>query len=171
MIKWSKTPSPPAMPIQITFNGADVNVSKIRDALTQLYGDHPVVRKVLRIVRGGTIPWLAGGMAAVDWSDPKMMDHFHVTCDLVDGRIMVPNDLLDLEDVNGRVSIAKGRLSAHRVSARLGNTSAKKGASTMWDLPDFLQTCSLFFRSTNIYQESCPTLVKTILFITVSTPR
>lgn len=127
-LEWAKTPSPGTLPIQIDFNGADVNVSQIRDALMQLYGDHPAVRKVLSIVRGGTIPWLAGGVAAVDWSDRKMMDHFHVSCDLVNGHIVVPNDLFDLENVNGRILIAKGKLSAQHVSARFGNTSAEKGA-------------------------------------------
>lgn len=127
-IKWSEAPLPPAMPFQITFTGVDVDVSQIREALMQLHGDHPVVRKVLNIVRGGTIPWLTGGVAAVNWSDGNMMDHFRVECDLEDGHILVPKDLLDLKDVNGRVLIAKGRLSAHGVSARFGNTSAKNGA-------------------------------------------
>jgi hypothetical protein len=127
-INWSKTPLPPAMPIQISFNGAEVDVPQIRSALMQLYGDHPVVRKVLDIVRGGTVPWLTGSVAAVDWSDRKMMDRLRVEFDLVDGHIRIPKDLLDLKDVNGRVLIAKGRLLAHGASARLGNSSAKKGA-------------------------------------------
>ncbi len=130
-LSWARQRSTAGAPIRISLKGADLEIAPIRDRLLRLFGGHPVVKRVLDIVRGGRVPHATLGVSASDWLELKKMKDLRVEADLTGGRIAVPHDLFDLEEVNGHVAIAEGRLTATGLSGRQGHTSASHGELTI----------------------------------------
>ncbi len=128
---WTNAPTLARPSIQISLNGADLEISPIRDFMLNFWGDQPEVAQVLDIVREGQIPSVTLQVSAPDWQVLTEMQTLKVDGVLTGGRIVVPDDLFDLAQVSGRVMIADGRLTASGLSARQGNASASNGALVM----------------------------------------
>ncbi len=128
---WHKAPSRATPPIQLSLHGADLQVAPIRKALLDLFHDQPAVVDVLDIVRDGLVPSVTARLSAPTWPALADMDRLRVEGRLTEGRIVVPGNLFDLEQVRGRVVIENGRLAATGVEARQGNTVARHGGLTL----------------------------------------
>jgi hypothetical protein len=120
-----QSPRPPRLGLALTARA--VNLSAVRQALQDLVGDHPVVRRVLSIVRGGRLSEARWDAAGNTWRELFGWENFRVRTQLVDGRVFVPKPGLDLSDVSGQVSIAQGRLTGSGLQARLGDSSGRDG--------------------------------------------
>ncbi|MFZ2041004.1 MAG: hypothetical protein WAV08_09935, partial [Desulfobacterales bacterium] len=121
----NQSPHPPWLGLALTAHA--VNLSAVRQALQDLVGDHPVLRRVLTIVRGGRLSEARWDAAGNTWRELFGWENFRVRAQLVDGRVFVPKPGLDLSDVSGQVSIAQGRLTGSGLQARLGNSSGSGG--------------------------------------------
>lgn len=128
---WTKDRSMAHPPIQISLKGANLEIPSIRDSLLKVFGGQPVVERVLGIVREGRVPAVTFEVSAADWPELKGMKHLRAAGYLTGGRIVVPNDLFDLEHVSGHVTITGGRLAAHGISARQGSAVVSQGELTM----------------------------------------
>lgn len=124
---WNRDRSLGHAPIQFFLKGSDLEISPIRERLLTLFKGQSGLEKVLDIVRAGKIPALALKLSASDWMELKGMRHLHAEGDLTGGRIVVPNDLFDLEQVSGHLVVAGGRLTADGISARQGDAFANQG--------------------------------------------
>ncbi|MEJ2158692.1 MAG: AsmA-like C-terminal region-containing protein [Desulfobacteraceae bacterium] len=124
---WNRDRSLGHAPIQFFLKGSDLEISPIRDRLLTLFKGQSKLEQVLDIVREGKIPALALKLSASDWMELKGMQHLHAEGDLTGGRIVVPNDLFDLEQVSGHLVVAGGRLTADGISARQGDAFANQG--------------------------------------------
>lgn len=118
-------------PIQLFIKGTGLEIYPIRERLLKLFRGQPVLERVLDIVREGKIPALAVTVSAHDWQELKRLRHLHAEGELAGGRIVVPSDLFDLEQVSGHLVIAGGRLTAEGVSARQGGAFASRGELTL----------------------------------------
>jgi hypothetical protein len=120
--------APQAPRLGLALSGREVDLSAVRQALKDLLGDHPVVRRVLAIVRGGRLPEAQWDASGNTWRELFGWENFRARTRLADGRVFVPKPGLDLNDVAGEVVIAQGRLTGSGLQARLGNSSGRDGA-------------------------------------------
>ena len=132
---WPADASPLQEAIRFTLNGGDLDLSRIREAMLQLAGDAPPVHNLFGIVRGGQVSDLRASFALSDWRGTGFADSFQLGCQLKDGRISIPLNLLDMQEVSGNVMLTHGRLAADHIMARFENTHARNGTLTLglWD--------------------------------------
>jgi hypothetical protein len=124
---WSGDALSSWIPSEVRLTSVELDVAPVRAAALELAGDLKTVRDLFDIIRDGRIPELdvrishAGKEATGAGADVGLRGR------LVGGRIVLPHDLLRLEQVDGRVVVEKGRLTAEDVSARLGDSFARGG--------------------------------------------
>ena len=106
----------------------DVDVASVREVATFLAGDLSVTRAVFGILRGGHVPRLVLHAHGRSLAGLGRLDAVTVQGQVTAGRVHVPRLDIDLEDVAGDVSVAKGVLAGDRLAARWGNTSARAGS-------------------------------------------
>jgi AsmA-like C-terminal region len=115
------------MPADVRFNAVDLSIPAIRTAALQLAGDAHSVQNLFEILQGGKIPVLNVTISGIKAADSKTAPDVRIKGRLSAGRIMLPHDLLHLEQVSGRVVLDHGRLVAKDARARLGNSFARDG--------------------------------------------
>jgi hypothetical protein len=115
------------MPAEVALKAVDLDVIPIRTAALELAGDEQAVRHLFDIIHGGRIPELDVRISGIGEGSPKAWADVGIQGRLSGGRIVLPHDLLHLEQVDGRVVMDKGRLAAEDVSARFGNSFAQGG--------------------------------------------
>jgi hypothetical protein len=114
-------------PAEVTLKAMDLDVSPIRSAALEFAGDAQTVRHLFNVIQGGRIPELDVRISGNGEETPKAGVDVEIRGRLIGGRIVLPHDLLRLEQVEGRVVVKKGRLAGQDVSARLGNSFARAG--------------------------------------------
>jgi hypothetical protein len=114
-------------PAELRLKVVELDVASIRSAALKLAGDAQTVRHIFNIIRGGQIPELDISIAGIGDKTARTGPDVEIRGRLSGGRIVLPHDLLRLEQVGGRVVVEKGRLAAEDVSARLGDSFARGG--------------------------------------------
>ena len=107
--------------------GLNLDVTEIRKAVLQLAGDDLLVRNIFDTVQGGRMPELAIAIKGLSEGTENLGKRIGLQGRLTGGRIVVSNNLLRLEGVNGQVVLDKGRLSAQHLNASLGSSVALNG--------------------------------------------
>ena len=115
-------------PAELRLKVVELDVAPIRRAALELAGDAQTVRHIFNIIHGGQIPELDVRITGIADKTSRDGPDVEIRGRLSGGRIVLPHDLLRLEQVDGRVVVKKGRLAAEDVSARLGNSFARGGA-------------------------------------------
>jgi hypothetical protein len=128
---WTKPADPADSAITLSIEDADLNVPEIRAVLLDLFGDVPEIQTTFNIVRGGNLSSLSASHTASAWGGLADMDNFEAEGNLSKGRILVPDNLFMLSDVEGNVAWSDGRLLGSDVTARLSNTTARDGSLTI----------------------------------------
>lgn len=114
-------------PAELMLKAVDLDVDPIRTAALNLAGDERGVRHLFEIIQGGRIPALDIRISGIGKEASNSGVNVDIYGRISEGRIVLPHDLLHLDQVAGRVEMSKGRLSAEDVSARLGNSFARGG--------------------------------------------
>jgi len=113
--------------VSLELEGRDVDVHSTREVALALAGDIANVQKIFRIVRGGKVPLITIKSEGNTYDDLKDMESFLIKGHILEGKILVPNVELDLEDAIGDAVISKGILKGENLEARLGNSRGLEG--------------------------------------------
>jgi len=111
--------------------GKELAIAPVRRALLAIAGDVPAVRDILDVVRGGDIRGFSLRSAARSPGGLGDAESLELRGRLSGGSIHVPGAELDLADVRGEVSLAKGILAGEGIVARMGNARASRGSLRM----------------------------------------
>ncbi|MEA3436271.1 MAG: AsmA-like C-terminal domain-containing protein [Thermodesulfobacteriota bacterium] len=103
------------------------DVGSTRKVALALAGNSGITKDIFDIVKGGSIPEITFKSFGKFPSDLGKMENIFIRGRLRDGNIFVPAALLDLEDVDGSVTISNGILVGENIKARLGNSFGTKG--------------------------------------------
>lgn len=117
-------------PITLTIEARRADAGQLRERLLEFIPT-AATWTVLDIIRNGTIETVTLATTATSWDSLGRLETLTVSGQMVDGHIRVPGAALDLAAVTGEVTIADGVLTAHRVTARLGATTADQGTLTL----------------------------------------
>jgi len=101
------TPSSSSTPrkIDLEISGTNVDVASTREVALDLFGKNSVVQNIFKIIKGGKVPAI-----------------------ILDGKIFVPGVALDLEGVEGNVTISKGVLHGQDLKAQLETSRCLAGS-------------------------------------------
>jgi hypothetical protein len=110
----------------------DIDVKKAdvvstRKAAIALAGNSGITKDIFDIVKGGSIPEITFKSFGKSPADLGKIENIFIRGRLRDGNIFVPAALLDLEDVDGSVTVSNGILVGENIKARLGNSFGTKG--------------------------------------------
>ena len=108
--------------ISLTINAKELDVVRSRDAVLPLAGEVPVVRTIFSYLKAGNVPALSIKSESGTVKELGKADNIIVRGDLRNGRVSVPNTVLEFSEVNGTCSVAKGLLEAEKVTGMLGST-------------------------------------------------
>ena len=114
--------------VRLELEGKDLDVANAHDAAVFFATNNPTVQAIFNILRAGKVPQLtlqAQGRTSGELADLEAM---LIRGTLLGGQVRIPGNGLELEDVNGEVSVVKGVLIGEHASARLGNTKARDGS-------------------------------------------
>jgi hypothetical protein len=111
----------------LSLRGSGIDVASVRTASIAFAGDVEPVPSIFDRLRGGTVPAVAFEAHGRLPFAPIPTDGFTLDGTLRGGRLHVVPPGLDLDGVDGEVRIARGVLSARRVSARLGRSATRGG--------------------------------------------
>ena len=107
--------------------GRKVDVVSTREVVLAMAGDDPDVKDIFDILKGGEVPAIAFTADGNSLDDLDELENMLIRGNMVDGKILVPEVDLELEDVKGEVVISKGILEGKNLEARLGNTVGRMG--------------------------------------------
>ncbi|MGD9321575.1 MAG: AsmA-like C-terminal domain-containing protein, partial [Desulfobacteraceae bacterium] len=113
--------------VKMELEGRDVDVPTVREVALALAGDVPDVQEIFGIVRGGKVPLITLKSEGSTYDQLGDMKNILIKGHIVEGKIMVPDVELDLEDARGNVVISKGILEGENLEARLGNSWGRDG--------------------------------------------
>jgi len=119
------------------------DVSSTRKVALALAGNKGITKDIFDIVKGGHIPKITFKSFGKSTADLGKMENIFIRGKLRDGNIYVPAALLDLEDVDGSVTISNGILVGKNIKARLGNSFGTKGVLELGfedNLPFYVET-------------------------------
>jgi len=103
------------------------DVGSTRKVALALAGNSGITKDIFDIVKGGNIPEITFKSFGKSPADLGKIENIFIRGRLRDGKIFVPAALLDLEDVDGRVTISNGILMGENIKARLGNSFGTRG--------------------------------------------
>ncbi len=103
------------------------DVRSTRKVALALAGNEGITKDIFAIVKGGTIPEITFKSFGKSSADLGKIENIFIRGKIRDGNIFVPAALLDLKDVNGRVTVSNGILLGENINARLGNSFGTRG--------------------------------------------
>ncbi|RLB28846.1 MAG: hypothetical protein DRG66_02980 [Deltaproteobacteria bacterium] len=116
--------------VELGLKCKDVDVHSTRKIVLALAGNIPAVVDVFEIVKGGKLPYFTYTANGNSFKELGDLENINITGAMLDGKVFIPVVDLNLEDVNGEVTISKGILAGKNLRARLGNTRAINGTLT-----------------------------------------
>jgi len=108
--------------VDLSVNAKEIDIIRTRDAVLPIAGDVPVFRTVFSYLGAGNVPELSIESKAGSVKELGKADNIIVKGDLRNGRVSVPNTVLEFSEVNGECSVAKGLLEAENITGLLGST-------------------------------------------------
>jgi len=111
----------------LDINAKKVDVGSTRKVALALAGNSGITKDIFDIVKGGNVPQITFKSFGKSQADLGNMENIFIMGRLRDGNIFVPAALLDLEDVDGNVTVSNGILVGENIKARLGNSFGTKG--------------------------------------------
>ena len=111
----------------LVIRGRGIDVPSVRKVALSLMGGHHTVQKILHIVRGGEVPSITFRSHGPDLGALDDLDNMVIQGSLKKGTIVIPHDLLTIQDAGGRVTISKGILKGEDLVGRLGNSRVLGG--------------------------------------------
>jgi AsmA-like protein len=111
----------------LDINANKVDVGSTRKVALVLAGNSGITKDIFDIVKGGNVPQIMFKSFGKSQADLGNMKNIFIMGRLRDGNIFVPAALLDLEDVDGNVTVSNGILVGENIKARLGNSFGTKG--------------------------------------------
>jgi hypothetical protein len=120
-----------------------VDVGSTRKVALALAGNSGITKHIFDIVKGGSIPKITFKSFGKSPADLGTIENIFIRGRLRDGNIFVPAALLDLEDVDGDVTISNSVLVGENIEARLGNSFGSSGVLELGfegNLPFYVKT-------------------------------
>ncbi|MBW2506189.1 MAG: AsmA family protein [Deltaproteobacteria bacterium] len=115
----------------LNISSQNTNIKEVREVLpvfiNAFYGEQPLVRQIFDIARGGTVSqanFHVEGNSPADLADFESM---RIRAHVKDGKILLSDLGLDLQEVTGDVVIANGILEGSNLQAMLGNSTGSNG--------------------------------------------
>jgi hypothetical protein len=124
------TPASSSAPgeIDLKITGTNVDVPSTREVALELMGKSPVVQDIFKIIKGGKVPAISYTAHGSSWSDLGSLDNMTLEGGILDGRIYIPGVDLDLEGVQGDVTISEGVLNGQNLKAQLASSRCLDGS-------------------------------------------
>lgn len=129
--------------ISLDINARNVDVVSTRKVALAAAENSGITKDIFDIVKGGNIPEITFKSYGRSPADMGKIENIFIRGKLRDGNIFIPAALLDLEDVDGSVTISNGILMGENIKARLGNSFGTKGVLELGfedNLPFYVET-------------------------------
>jgi hypothetical protein len=124
------TPSSSSTPkkIDLEITGTNVDVPSTREVALELIGKSSVVQDIFKIIKGGKVPAINYTTHANSLEDLGSLKNMTLDGGILDGKIFVPGVALDLEGVEGNVTISNGVLHGQDLKAQLETSQCLDGS-------------------------------------------
>ena len=116
--------------LRMHLEGKAVDVAATRSCALAFAGDIPAVNNIFAVVIDGHVPFISVD-ALGNMADLSTLDRYTIRGDMQKGRISLPNQGLDLTNVEGGALISKGILNGQRLCATIGDIKGKEGILTV----------------------------------------
>ncbi|MGD9034837.1 MAG: AsmA family protein, partial [Desulfobacteraceae bacterium] len=113
--------------VKVELEARDVDLHTVREVALAFAGDISDVQEIFGIVRGGRVPLITVKSEGSTYDQLEDIKNILIKGHIIEGKIMVPEVNLDLEDVKGDALISEGVLYGEELEARLGNSWGRKG--------------------------------------------
>ncbi len=113
--------------VRLALVGKELDVARAHEAAVFLATNNPTAQAIFNILRAGKVPQLILEVQGRTPGELARLDAMLIRGALVGGRVRIPGNGLELEDVTGEVSVVKGVLVGEHASAQLGETQARDG--------------------------------------------
>lgn len=113
--------------VRFDLNGTNVDIDSVRAAALFLEGGAGTAKDIFDVIKGGKAPLINIGGKAQSLSELGNIENIYINGSILDGKISVPEPVLELEGVKGDVTVSGGILEGKNLEGRLGNSSAKQG--------------------------------------------
>jgi len=127
----------------LDINAQKLDVGSTRKVALAVAGNSGITKDIFDIVKGGNIPKITFKSFGKSPADLGTIENIFIRGRLRDGNIFVPSALLDLEDVDGSVTISNGILVGENIKSRLGNSFGSEGMLELGfedNLPFYVET-------------------------------
>lgn len=108
--------------VALKVKAKEVDIIRLRESVLPYAGEVPVVRTIFSYLKGGYIPALSVGSEATSIKELGNADNIVVRGDISKGSVHAPGTVLELSEITGTCSLAKGLLEAENVTGMLGGT-------------------------------------------------
>ncbi|MBW2249113.1 MAG: AsmA-like C-terminal domain-containing protein [Deltaproteobacteria bacterium] len=129
--------------VSLDINAKKVDVGSTRKVALALAGNSGITKDIFDIVKGGNVPKITFKSFGKSLADLGKMENIFIRGKLRNGNIFVPAALLDLQDVDGSVTISNGILVGENIKARLGNSFGTRGVFELGfekNIPFYVET-------------------------------
>lgn len=108
--------------------GEDVNVKSVREVALNFLGEDKTVRKIFRIVRGGMAKEITYTFQGKKLKGAGKLNNILIRGELQQGTVVIPNNLLTVEQAGGEVEISKGTLRGKNLVGNVGKAHGSEGS-------------------------------------------
>jgi len=134
---------------EFDLEGKNIDINATRETALLLAGNSGTVREIFDIIKDGKVPSITIKSKAPSVSELGNIENISIRGDILDGKIDVPEPLLELENVKGDVTISGGILEGNNLEGRLGNSTAKNGTLKL----GFSEKSDIFYLDTTIHAD------------------
>jgi len=94
--------------VSLELKGSEMDILSAREVALAFAGDVSHVQEIFGIVRGGKVPLITLKAQGPSFADLGDLENIVIEGSMVEGKILIPDVALDLEDAKGNVLISKG---------------------------------------------------------------
>ena len=134
---------------EFDLEGKNIDINITRKAALFFAGNSGTTREIFDIIKDGKVPSIAIKSKAPSVSELVNIENISIRGDILDGKINVPEPLLELESVKGNVTVSGGILEGNNLEGRLGNSTAKNGTFKL----GFSEKSDIFYLDTTIHAD------------------
>lgn len=134
---------------EFDLEGKNIDINITRKAALFLAGNSGTTRNIFDIIKDGKVPSIAIKSKAPSVSELVNIENISIRGDILDGKIDVPDPLLELESVKGNVTVSGGILEGNNLEGRLENSTAKNGTLKL----GFSEKSDIFYLDTAIHAD------------------
>jgi hypothetical protein len=129
--------------------GKNIDINTTRKAALFLAGNSGTAKGIFDIIKDGKVPSFAIKSEAQSVSELGNIENISIRGDILNGKIHVPEPLLELESVKGNVTVSGGILEGNNLEGCLGNSTAKNGTLKL----GFSEKRDIFYLDTTIHAD------------------